>query len=96
MNKDHAYEHCLMLLETSIGIWESGIQSRFALAEKNYQEARKIYEKISASLQADQRTPKTANQVLMRLQSGMLFLKIMLTRFSNAVDLNSSNDNTYI
>jgi hypothetical protein len=45
MNKDHAYEHCLMLLETSIGIWESGIQPRFALAEKNYQEAREIYEK---------------------------------------------------
>ena len=34
-----------MLLETSIGIWENRIQSRFALAEKNYQEARKIYEK---------------------------------------------------
>ena len=45
MNKDHAYEHCLMLLETSIGIWENRIQTRFALAEKNYQDARKIYEK---------------------------------------------------
>ena len=56
MNKDHAYEHCLMLLETSIGIWENRIQSRFALAEKNYQEARKIYEKNfseSASGSAD-------------------------------------------
>jgi hypothetical protein len=56
MNKDHAYEHCLMLLETSIGIWENRIQTRFALAEKNYQEARKIYEKNfseSASGSAD-------------------------------------------
>jgi hypothetical protein len=56
MNKDYAYEHCLMLLETSIGIWENRIQSRFALAEKNYQEARKIYEKYfseSASGSAD-------------------------------------------
>ena len=45
MNKGDAYEHCLMLLETSTGIWESGIQSRFPLADKNYQEAKIIYEK---------------------------------------------------
>ena len=62
MNKDHAYEHCLMLLETSIGIWENRIQSRFALAEKNYQEARKIYEKNfseSTSGSADTEDRKT-------------------------------------
>jgi hypothetical protein len=62
MNKDHAYEHCLMLLETSIGIWENRIQSRFALAEKNYQEARKIYEKnfsesTSGSADTEDRKP---------------------------------------
>jgi hypothetical protein len=62
MNKDHAYEHCLMLLETSIGIWENRIQSRFTLAEKNYQEARKIYEKnfsesTSGSANTEDRKP---------------------------------------
>jgi hypothetical protein len=63
MNKDHAYEHCLMLLETSIGIWENRIQTRFALAEKNYQEARKIYEKNfseSASGSADTKDRKVS------------------------------------
>jgi hypothetical protein len=45
-----------MLLETSIGIWENRIQTRCALAEKNYQVVRKIYEKNfneSASGSAD-------------------------------------------
>jgi hypothetical protein len=51
-----------MLLETSIGIWENRIQSRFALAEKNYQEARKIYEKnfsesTSSSADTEDRKP---------------------------------------
>jgi hypothetical protein len=53
-----------MLLETSIGIWESRIQTRFALAEKNYQEARKIYEKnfsesASGSADIEDRKPST-------------------------------------
>ena len=67
MNKDDAYEHCLMLLETSIGIWESRIQTRFALAEKNYQEARKIYEKNfseSESGSADIEDSKPSNDAV--------------------------------
>ena len=50
MNTDDAFFHCDMMLDIAIGIWESRIQSRFAVAEKNYQNAREIYEKYFSQI----------------------------------------------